>query len=144
MMSAALKALQVRDVMTTKVITVKEIDDFALVSEKMDIHHIRHLPVINEIGKLVGLVTQRHLYKLHSPRKLEDGSWFYDKEALNGFILSKVMIHEVVTLPLEASMFNAVSLMVDNKIGCIVIVDSSKTLLGILTRDDIFKLLLTQ
>lgn len=144
MISKILQNLQVRDVMTSKVIVVQDTNDFSLVTEKMDTYGIRHLPIVDSLGKLVGIITQRHLYKLHSPRKLEDGSWYYDKDALNGFILSKVMIRQVKTLAPEATLFQAVSLMVDNKIGCIVIVDHNQIPVGILTRDDVFKLLFTQ
>ncbi len=83
---------KIREVMVSPVITVKETDDFVLVQEKITLYDVRHLPVVNETGNLVGLITQRDLYQIHSPRRLEDGSWFYDKEALNQFLLSRVML----------------------------------------------------
>ena len=48
---------------------------------------------------IVGLITQRDLYQIHSPRRLEDGSWYYDKEALSQlFILKNVMLAKPFTL----------------------------------------------
>src|ERR1700679_1994078 len=83
---------KVRDVMVSPVITVKETDDFSLVQEKIALYDVRHLPVVNETGSIVGIVTQRDLYQIHSPRRLDDGTWYYDKEALSQFLLKNVML----------------------------------------------------
>ena len=142
MLKEKLKAIQVRDVMSNKVITVKESDDFALVNEKMDLYDIRHLPVVDDKGNLVGLITQRDLYKIHSPRRLEDGSWFYDKDALNGFILSAVMLRNVLTISPEASLYQAVDNMVNLKVGCLIVINAFKKPVGIITRVDVLKFFL--
>src|ERR1700681_3978409 len=89
---------KVREVMVSPVITVKETDDFALVQEKIALYDVRHLPVVNETGSVVGIISQRDLYQIHSPRKLEDGSWYYDRQALSQFLLSKVMLMKPFTL----------------------------------------------
>ena len=134
---------KVRDVMVTPVITVKETDDFALVQEKIALYDVRHLPVVNETGSIVGIITQRDLYQIHSPRRLEDGSWYYDKEALNQFLLSKVMLPKPFTLKPGNSVYEAVEATVRFKFGCIPIVDDYKKPCGILTRDTLLKFLIT-
>src|SRR5271165_3870738 len=100
-----LQSTKIRDVMISPVITVKETDDFALVQEKIALYDVRHLPVVDETGSVVGLISQRDLYQIHSPRRLEDGSWYYDKEALNQFLLSKIMIPKPFTLGPGNSLF---------------------------------------
>ena len=59
-------------IMAKPAIVVRENDDFHVVRDKLETYNIRHLPVVNEAGILVGLVTERYLYKIHSQRKLED------------------------------------------------------------------------
>jgi CBS domain-containing protein len=137
-----LKTVKIQEAMIAPVMTVKETDDFALVHEKFDLYGIRHLLVINEPGVLVGLISQHGLYKVHSPRKLEDGSWYYDPELLNGFILKNVMLADPITLKAEQTMFEAVETMVERKFGCIPIVDDYNMPVGILTRSDVLKFLL--
>lgn len=132
------------DVMAKPIVIVLESDDFHVVKDKMEAHDIRHLPVINDAGKLVGIVTERYLYKIHSPRKLEDGSWFYDREALDSFILKNVMIKEPYTLKADNTLKDAVETMSQFKFGCIIIVDEYRRPCGIVTRKDILKYLLTQ
>ncbi len=133
---------KLRDVMVSPVITVKETDDFALVQEKIALYDVRHLPVVNATGSIVGLITQRDLYQIHSQRKLEDGSWYYDKEALNQFLLKNVMLPKPFTLKPTDSLFEAMEATVRFKFGCIPIVDDYKKPFGILTRDTILKYLI--
>ena len=137
-----LQKTTIKDVMASPAITVNENDDFSKVQEKFQFHQIRHLPVVNTGGGLVGLITQRELFKIHSPHKLEDGDWFYDKDLLNGFILKNVMIKDVFSLTPDRPLLEAVEFMVRNKVGCIPIVDEYKYVQGVITRDDILKYLL--
>jgi acetoin utilization protein AcuB len=138
-----LQETKVRDVMVAPVITVKETDDFALVQEKIALYDVRHLPVVNETGSLVGIITQRDLYQIHSPRRLEDGSWYYDKEALHKFLLKRVMLPNPYSLKPGNSLHEAMETMVRSKFGCIPIVDDYKKPCGILTRDTILKYLIS-
>ncbi len=138
-----LKKTKIKDVMASPAITVNENDDFSKVHEKFELYDIRHLPVVRDGGALVGLITQRELFKIHSPRKLEDGRWFYDKDLLNSFILKNVMFKDIFTLKVEDSLYPAVEYMVSHKFGCIPIVDEHGFVKGIITRDDVLKFLLT-
>ena len=132
----------IADVMAKHVVTVQDSDDFQVVQDKFATFDIRHLPVVEQRGVLVGLVTQRDLYKIHSPRKLEDGSWFYDKDALDGFILKNVMLKDPFTLKPENTLREAMEAMARLKIGCIIIVDQVGKPAGILTRVDVLKFFL--
>ena len=138
-----LKSTLVREVMATPVITVYETDDFALVQEKIALYDIRHLPVVDETGSIVGLITQRDLYQIHSPRHLDDGTWYYDEEALNQFLLMKVMLKNPFTLKADNTLAEALEAMIRHKFGCIPIVDDDKKICGILTRDTVLKFLTT-
>ena len=129
--------------MTSPVITVNANDDFHVVQDKMAVHDIRHLPVVDHNGQVVGLVSQRHLYKIHSPRKLESGEWYYDKDMLDSFILKRVMVPDPRVLKPHTTLVEAMRDMVEFKIGCIPVVDDFKRSVGILTRDGILAYLLT-
>ena len=129
-------------VMTSPVITVKETDDFSVVQEKIALYDVRHLPVVNDGGHVVGIITQRDLYQIHSPRRLEDGSWYYNSEELHQFLLMKVMTPNPFTLKPSNTIYEAVEATVRSKFGCIPIVDEYKKPCGILTRDTILKFLI--
>src|ERR1039457_5332296 len=114
---------KISEIMSSPVITVQETDNFALVQEKIALYDVRHLPVVNETGCIVGIITQRDLYQIHSPRRLDDGSWYYDKEALSQFLLKNVMVPKPFTLKPENSLYEAIVAMAEYKFGCIPIVD---------------------
>ena len=137
-----LQATPIRDVMAFPVITVKEDDDFALVHERFSLYSIRHIAVVNDAGVIVGLISQRDLYKIHSPRKLQDGSWYYDKELLNQFILKNVMHKDIFTLKPHQSLYEAMDAMVRFKFGSIPIVDDYNIPCGMMTRVNVLKFLI--
>ncbi|MFA5060441.1 MAG: CBS domain-containing protein [Candidatus Omnitrophota bacterium] len=135
-----LNKVKIKEVMATKLITLFVDDPFSLVEEKLRRFHIRHLPVVDKAGKLVGIVTQRDLYRVQSPRKDEEGNWYYDKESLDSFILKHVMTKDPVILFPESSIAEALLLMVEKKYGCIPIVDRNHLLCGIITQVDILRI----
>lgn len=138
-----LSETKVSEVMTSPVITVKETDNFSLVNEKISLYDVRHLPVIDDGGRIVGIISQRDLYRIHSPKHLEDGSWYYDDEELNEFVLMKVMISKPFTLKPDNSLLEAVEATIRYKFGCIPIVGEDKRPCGILTRHTILNFLVS-
>ncbi len=54
--------MHVQGIMAEDVVTIDRNDDLRLVDDIMAERHIRHIPVLED-GQLVGLVTQRDLFK---------------------------------------------------------------------------------
>ena len=52
---------EVRDLMSEPVFTLQPGDDLEALYDLMDAHHVRHVPVVDRDGDIVGLVTQRDL-----------------------------------------------------------------------------------
>jgi acetoin utilization protein AcuB len=103
-------------------------------------HRIRHLPVINDEGKLVGLLTDRDLRFYISHRLgtiMENNS---DREALHHH-LHVIMVRRVVSGRPEMTITQATRLMLDNRIGCLPIIDGESRLVGIVTTGDFLRLI---
>ena len=132
--------IKLKEIMTTPVISVKEDDHFSKVEQKLRENEIRHLPVVDKDKKLVGLITERNLYKIKSPRKRQDGSMYYDSTVLDRFILKNVMTTKVFSLHPKDTMVKAIHSMGNEKYGCIPIVDQDHVLVGIITQVDILKI----
>ncbi|MFH1360575.1 MAG: CBS domain-containing protein [Candidatus Omnitrophota bacterium] len=135
-----LNKVKIQEIMTKKVICLNQDEPFSHAAKKFQEYEIRHLPVLDNKNKLVGIITQRDLYRICSPRKREDGTWFYDQEILDDFILKHVMTQQVTTLSSENSVADALLIMADKKYGCIPIVDKSQTLCGIISQIDILQI----
>ena len=109
---ALLNKVKLKEIMTSNVITILENERFSAVEEKMRVFGIRHLPVVDENNKLTGIITQLDLYQIQSPRRLEDGSWFYDQKSLDSHILKHVMTQKTYSLGPEDTVAQAIMLMV--------------------------------
>ena len=51
-------SVHISEIMTKKVITTKEDDDISDASQLMDTHSVNRLPVVDDEGKLIGIVTR--------------------------------------------------------------------------------------
>lgn len=134
------KKTKIQEVMTSPAVSVRAHEPFQKVVALMEEKHIRHMPIVNDQGQLIGLLTQRDVYKIQSPRKLEDGHWYYDKEDLARVKLSEVMIKNPFRLRPDNTFAEAVTGMAKGKYGCIPIVDNNDRLCGILTQFDFIKI----
>jgi CBS domain-containing membrane protein len=135
-----LNKVTVKEVMTSPVISVNLDSPFREIVKILQEQRIRHVPIINAIHEVVGIMSQRDLYKLQPPHKNEDGVWVYDYDMIDGFVLNQVMTQNPLTLSLETPVAQAIAVMVRNKYGCIPIVDAKKKLCGIITQFDILKI----
>lgn len=126
----------IEEVMTIPVITIDHEAQFHEVADKMREHRLRHLPVVDKDKKILGVISERDMYKLISPKRREDGTSYYDPAELDGFILKQVMTTPVITAGPKDSLKVAIQIFVEGKYGCLPIVDQDKKVLGVLTQFD--------
>jgi acetoin utilization protein AcuB len=116
----------VRDRMSKHPVTIEPGSSALSAMGIMQYHHLRHLPVVEASGKLVGILAERDLL-LAAGRHLHAG-----------MEVAEVMSHHVLTVHPEAPLSDAASLMADQKIGSVPVVDADDMLIGIVTESDIF------
>jgi CBS domain-containing protein len=132
MASEAIMSYRVSDVMTPNVVALSPEDNLALASDVLQLERIRHLPVV-ENGRVVGLVTHRDLLR-----------------ALASHERTRVAKDAMTRAPRcvrpGTPLRRAVRIMLDNKFGCLPVVDARNQLVGIVTESDIltFALALTR
>jgi len=130
-----MRALKVRDVMTTDPTTLKRNDKLTLADDIMRLGRVRHLPVVDDDGRvLVGIVSQRDLFRDALAQALGYGR-HAQRRILDSLSVKEVMTSEVATISPEASLAEAARLLTDRKIGCLPVVDGGR-LVGILTEGD--------
>ena len=93
---------------------------------------VRHLPVVDEDGTLVGSAKRSDLRGLSFPEMLGQEYHGAIQTALDATIAS-VMTSDLVTVELEDDASPIIELMLDNKIGAVPVVDSDGTLVGIVS-----------
>lgn len=130
----------VSDLMTREVKTLGRNDSLRSADDIMRLGRFRHLPVVDEEGNLAGIVSQRDLFHGGLLRALGYGSYAREK-ALEGLVMKEAMKTEVVTTRADAPLASAAQLMLERKVGCLVVVDGLR-IVGILTEADFVKLAL--
>jgi CBS domain-containing protein len=113
--------------MSTDLFTMKPNDLIDLAASVMDWRHIRHVPVEDEQGRLVGLVTHRGLLRMSIINRSNK-----DTETVT---VQEIMVANPVTVSPSTSSLEAMEIMRTNRIGCLPVVESNQ-LVGIVTSYD--------
>jgi CBS domain-containing protein len=113
--------------MSTDLFTVQPDDLIDLAVSVMDWRHIRHVPVEDENGKLVGLVTHRGLIHLLSTGPAE--------KRLDSTTVKDIMVPNPVTVSPSTPTLEAIEVMRKHRIGCLPVVEGDQ-LVGIITSFD--------
>lgn len=128
----------VRDVMTPDVVTLERNEKLVVADDVMRLGRIRHLPIVDEEGKLVGIVTQRDLFHSALLRALGYGT-HAERGVLDIVVVKEAMHTAVETTTPDTDIRAAARAMLEKKIGCLVVVDGER-IAGILTESDFVKL----
>ena len=108
--------------MSTDLFTVSPDDLIDLAASVMDWRHIRHVPVEDKEGRLVGLITHRGLLRMMiSNTKLTT--------------VREIMVKDPVTVSPSTSSLEAMEIMRNNRLGCLPVVEGDQ-LVGIITSYD--------
>lgn len=128
---------RVRDLMTTDVVTLQRSDKLIVADDVMRLGRIRHLPIVDAEGKLVGVLSQRDLFHNGLLKALGHGARAQGS-MLDAIAIEEVMRREVITTTPETSLREAACVMQERKIGCLVVMEGAR-LAGILTESDFVK-----
>jgi CBS domain-containing membrane protein len=130
--------LRVRDVMSREVVTIERNQVLVVADDVMRLGRIRHLPVVDDDGNVVGLVSQRDLFHSGLVKALGYGARAKER-ALTTLAVKEAMTTEVVTTTSDTPLREAAALMLSRKVGCLPVVDEGR-LAGILTEGDFVSL----
>jgi acetoin utilization protein AcuB len=129
-----------KEIMKYPPIVVREDDKFHMVERILRESKIKHLPVVDNDGILVGVITLSDLYRTASPKKnVEEGTYFYEKDMLDKYILKHVMTRDPQTLKADNTLMEAMNMMVDGGFGCTLVVDEDHMIKGIVTQTDVIR-----
>ena len=128
---------RVRDLMTTEVTTLLRNDQLSIADDVMNLGRIRHLPVVDEDDRVVGIVSQRDLFRGALARALGYGA-HAQQRLLGQLLVKEVMTNDPISIAPDASLAEAARLMLERKIGALVVLEDER-LVGILTEADFVK-----
>ena len=113
--------------MTTDLFTVRPDDIVDFAATLMDWRHVRHVPVENDTGEMVGLVSHRALLRLVAQGRV-------GKE--HQVTVAEIMNAEPITIHADTPTVEAIRLMREKKLACLPVTRDDK-LVGIVTEHDL-------
>ena len=128
----------VRDLMEREVVTLDAADSLDLADDIMRLGRIRHMPVLSN-GHLAGILSQRDLFRaaISSVLQLRPAA---EREWLAKIPIREAMTRHVETIGPQASVGEAVEVMLGKRIGCLPVVEGGK-LVGLLSETDCMRYL---
>jgi acetoin utilization protein AcuB len=127
--------------MTTPVVTVSPDCPALAAYRKMLEHQFRRLPVVNDDGGLIGVVTDRDLRGILLPSGLPDARGEY-REFAHDVTVSEVMSTDPLTVEPHTDVRQAALLMHNHKISGLPVVDGGRCV-GIITAEDLMEILVS-
>jgi CBS domain-containing protein len=115
--------------MTRDLFTVQPDDLVDLAANVMDWEHVRHVPVEDDEGCLVGIVSHRTLIRL-----LAQG----EARGVEPVPVSRIMKRDPITVTPDTSTLEAIRIMRSHRVACVPVVRGDK-LVGILTERDLIE-----
>jgi acetoin utilization protein AcuB len=115
-----------KDIMTRKVVTIQEQTTLKEIQLKMTAHKIHHLPVMGDEGLLVGIVSDRDLFK------------HLDSQKTAAEIMSQKLIIALDSTPIK----DIAQVFILKNISAVPIINMTENFVGIVTHRDILKCLM--
>jgi len=126
----------VKDYMTRHPLMAEPTISIVEAQRYMGENNIRHLPVVGDGKRLLGLVTRQTL--LVDPGRLGSLEMWEITRYLSGLIIKDVMIkaEDVITIEPDIAIEEAARTMVENKVGCLPVLEEG-IVVGVITEIDL-------
>ncbi len=138
---AAKKAMSLKagDIMSARIATVTFDDTVMVVKGIFSKVRFHHLPVIDDTGGLIGIISDRDFLKSISPFLGTINEQTRDVELMKKKV-GLIMTRNPVSVTVETDMVEAIKLMNERKVSCLpVVAPGTKHLMGIVTWKDIVR-----
>ena len=131
--------MTIAEIMTRNIQTIKQ-DALMLEAEQlMRDFSIRHLPVINEAGEIIGILSDRDVQRAMTVMSSGNSKSNYIQNHKKVVDFMTTTLH---TINDTASLENVIRDMVEMKISCFLVKSGSNEIVGIVTTDDFLLYLL--
>lgn len=125
----------VNDLMTLSPVTVRNDAPLREVLVRMREDGVRQLPVVDEDGRLVGIITDRDVrLAMNSPLVLHDRK--QDEELLESLTAESCMTPDPITISPDSPAYRAAEMLSSYKFGALPVVDG-EALVGIISVSDV-------
>ena len=130
--------MRVRKYMTEKVFTLRADKMVFIALDIMKWAHVRHVPVVDRAGRLVGIISHRDILEASISSFSTRIAKLEHDQHLWTIPIESVMRTNVVTISPDSRVQEAARLMREHKVGCLPVVENG-SLVGIITEYDLLR-----
>ena len=129
--------------MSRNVVTTRMSESLRDAVARMSRAKVRHLPVVDGAGHLVGIVTDRDLrHRLFAPEVFRDVGRVPVEKLIEVTSVKEIMSSPVTTVAPDADLADAARVMLEDKVGSLPVVENGRVV-GILTETDLLRRIVT-
>ena len=125
--------------MTRKLITIRKETGILEIRKIMDEKKVRHLPVVDDSGLLLGMVTDRDVRSAMPALAFDDFNSKDAREKLTGTKAEEIMTSELITVSPTYTLQDVLILFQKYHFGAFPVVDDKKHLQGIISTRDLLR-----
>lgn len=131
--------MKVSRYMTAKVITARPSDGVRKTFFRMRQHRVRHMPVVDDAGKLVGFISDRDLRRPDWADEDIDVAHLYQLD--DALEVQDLMSTNVVVTHTYETISKALEVFLERRFGALPVLNKDGELVGILSAVDLLKVL---
>ncbi len=125
--------------MRTDLVSVKPTTKLADAKELMQRGNFRHLPVVDDTGRLVGIITDRDMRDAHPSSLLDEQTYQQTLEKVMQHRVEEVMTKDPLTIAPYYTLQDTLLMMGKKKVGALPVVDEDGHLKGIMSTRDMLR-----
>lgn len=129
-------------IMTKKLVKVRYDDSVRSAYQIMRERRIRHLPVSDELGELIGILSDRDLQRAMTPKAELSRGAEEEPEFDASFRVKDFMTWPVRSVSRDVTIEEVAQRMLNEKVSAFLVMDHGRNASGILTTDDLLKVLI--
>lgn len=129
--------MKISQFMTAKVITTKPDEGIRKTFFRMRQHNVRHLPVIDDDGSLVGIISDRDLRRPDWVDETLDVAHAYQLN--DNLVVGDLMTPNVIYLHTYDTIDKAVEIFIERRFGAVPVLNKNEEIVGILSAHDLLK-----
>lgn len=134
-----IKYLEIKDLMTSPVVTVHPSDKMTKVAEIFENSAFHHLPVVNDERTVVGIISRHDYHKILNAFTVfgTENSRRSNETVLKALLTRDVMTKQLATINMHDPLEKAIGFFQENRFHALPVVNEDKELEGIITTYDL-------